>query len=231
MADLELGLGRAAEAVEIYQRLATLLDQLGVLDVDLSPAPELVEALVRSRRAERAADLSAAYSERALAKGQPWALARAARAEGLLCAPGEIDGRFEGALDLHARTLDRFEEARTRLAYGSRLRRMRRRVDARPQLQLALEMFDRLGARPWADLAADELEATGATAQRAGASLTGQLTARELQIALLLAEGRTTRQAAAAAFLSPKTVEYHLRHVYTKLGVDSRAQLAERLRH
>jgi DNA-binding CsgD family transcriptional regulator len=107
---------------------------------------------------------------------------------------------------------------------------MRRRVDSRVPLRAALTDLTRLGARPWAERAADELEATGATAPRAGAGPTAQLTPRELQLSLLLAEGQTIRQVAAALFLSPKTVEYHLRHVYTKLGIDSRRQLAERLR-
>lgn len=86
-----------------------------------------------------------------------------------------------------------------------------------------------MGARPWAHQAADELVATGSTVLRAGASPTTQLTPRELQIALHLVDGKTIREAAAALFLSPKTVEYHLRHVYTKLGIESRAQLIERM--
>jgi DNA-binding CsgD family transcriptional regulator len=102
-------------------------------------------------------------------------------------------------------------------------------VDARTPLRLALAEFTRLGAVPWAGRAADELAATGVTALRPGAQPASQLTPRELQIALLLAGGKTIRQAGAALFLSPKTVEYHLRHVYTKLGIDSRSQLAEQV--
>ncbi|TMK95902.1 MAG: helix-turn-helix transcriptional regulator, partial [Actinobacteria bacterium] len=93
----------------------------------------------------------------------------------------------------------------------------------------ALEAFDRLGADPWSELARAELEATGETARRRDASTADTLTPQELQIAQLLAAGKTTREAAAALFLSPKTVEYHLRHVYRKLGVSSRAELAEKL--
>ncbi len=84
-----------------------------------------------------------------------------------------------------------------------------------------------MGATPWADKAAAELEATGETAHRREAEAIDELTPQERQIAQLLAEGRTTRQAAAALFISPKTVEYHLRHVYLKLGIRSRAALAE----
>ncbi len=88
-----------------------------------------------------------------------------------------------------------------------------------------MSCFDRLGPTPWADQASAELVATGETARRRDPSTLDELTPQELQIALLLAEGKTTRQAAAALFLSPKTIEYHLRHVYSKLGIRSREQL------
>jgi DNA-binding CsgD family transcriptional regulator len=137
-----------------------------------------------------------------------------------------MDECFERALRRHAQTPDGFEAARTRLAYGERLRRARERVRAREHLRAALEVFERLDARPWAERARAELEATGE--RRAGRA--DALTPQELQIARLLAGGRTTRQAAAALFLSPKTVEYHLRNAYRKLGVNSRAALAGELR-
>ena len=101
---------------------------------------------------------------------------------------------------------------------------------AREELRAALAIFDRVGAVPWAELARAELAATGETARRRDASTLDQLTPQELQIALLLAEGKTTREAAAALFLSPKTVEYHLRHVYDKLDVHTRAEAVERAR-
>jgi DNA-binding CsgD family transcriptional regulator len=185
--------------------------------------------LVRLGRIGAASPLALSYRERAVAKGQPWALARAERAMAL-CAPDEaIDERFASALGWHANTLDDFERARTLLAQGSRLRRARRRAEARPALRSAFESFDRLGAVPFADLAAIELRATGERPHRRGASMTVELTPQELQIATMLAEGRSTREAASALFLSPKTVEYHLRHVYTKLDVHSREELARRL--
>ena len=154
-------------------------------------------------------------------------MARAERVRGLLCADEELDSRFGAALALHDRTLDAFEEARTRLTYGSRLRRCRRRLDARTQLRQALRTFVQLGARSWAEVAKAELEATGETAS--GVADADHLTPQELQIALLLGRGKTTREAASALFLSPKTVEYHLRHVYTKLSIRSRAELAAHL--
>ena len=130
------------------------------------------------------------------------------------------------ALERHAQTLDRFEEARTRLAFGSRLRRVGRRIDARALLRGALEVFADLGAVVWRDQAAAELTATGEHVRVPGTNALADLTPQELQVSLLLADGRTTREAAAALFLSPKTVEYHLRKVYTKLGIGSRAELA-----
>jgi DNA-binding CsgD family transcriptional regulator len=229
LGELALVSGDVPAAVRRLGGLLDLLDELDIRDPDVSPAPELVEALLRSGRAEEARELAVRYGDEAAAKALPWALARAARVRGLLCPWHELDARFAEALELHARTPDVFEAARTTLAYGARLRRARRRADARGPLREALDCFDRLGARPWADLAAAELEATGATVARRGGDERAALTPRELQISLLLAEGRTTRETAAALFLSPKTVEYHLRHVYTKLGIASRAELAARL--
>lgn len=229
LGDLELGAGRPADAATHFARLDRALDELGVRDVDLHPGVELTEVYQRLGRHEEAAACAHRYHDRAAAKGQPWALARAHRALGMCAQDDGIDGHFHAALELHARTPDVFEDARTRLAYGSRLRRARRRVDARGHLRDALATFDRLGARPWADLAATELAATGERARRRSAGAVTELTPQELQIALMLAEGRTTRQAAAALFLSPKTVDYHLRHVYTKLGVHSRPELAAAL--
>jgi DNA-binding NarL/FixJ family response regulator len=136
---------------------------------------------------------------------------------------------FERAIALHELTPDVFEAARTRLAFGQRLRRSRNRLLAREQLRAAADGFDRLGARPWADRARAELAATGETHRRRDAAGLDDLTPQELQVALLLTSGKTTREAAAALFLSPKTVEYHLRHVYQRLGLHSREELAKRL--
>jgi DNA-binding CsgD family transcriptional regulator len=229
LGDLELGLGRPEPALGHLQQLDTLLGDLGLDDVDLSPAPELAEALVRLGRADEARSQADRYAARAAAKGQPWALARAARTLGITCEEAAIDRHFALALAHHERTPDRFELARTQLAHGARLRRARRRVDARPPLRAAVAAFDALGAAPWAERSAAELRATGETARRRASSGLEELTPQELQIATLLAGGRTTRETAAALFLSPKTVEYHLRHVYLKLGISSRGELSSRL--
>jgi DNA-binding CsgD family transcriptional regulator len=226
LGDLELGLGRAAAAVEHYEAQADALRARGIADVDLSPAPELVEAFMRLGREEQARELAAEFAVQAQAKGQPWALARAARCRGLLAATGELERCFEEALQLHERTPDVFETARTQLAYGARLRRARKRVRAREQLRVAAEIFERLGAQPWVTQADAELAATGETARRRDVSTLDELTPQELQIARMLADGKTTREAAATIFVSPKTVEYHLGHVYQKLGIHSRQELA-----
>lgn len=229
LGDLELGLGRPAEALEHLREQQATLQTLGIDDVDLSPAPELVEVLIRLGDPTGAAELAAPYIARATAKGQPWPCARAARCAGLLSPDEELDRPFAEALDRHAQTPDAFEQARTHLTYGARLRRARRRVDAREQLRAALEIFERLDATPWVGQATAELAATGETARRRDPSTLDQLTPQELQVALLLSRGLTTRTAASQLFLSPKTVEYHLRNAYRKLGVNSRSELAKRL--
>jgi len=225
LGDLELGLGRPEAAIAVLEQLDALLAERAIGDCDLSPAPELVDAYLRLGRADAAAAAAAAFEEAARAKGQPWALARAARCRGLVADVG-FEECFEEALALHERTRDAFAAGATRLAYGARLRRARRRSEAREQLRAAVELFDGLGARPWTEAAAAELAATGERARRRSAATRDDLTPQELQVALLLAEGSTTREAAAALFLSPKTIEYHLRNTYRKLGVNSREQLA-----
>jgi DNA-binding CsgD family transcriptional regulator len=226
LGDLALAEGDAAGAVDHLERLEECLARLGIGDVDLFPGPELVEALLRVGRPARAQRVAADHEERARAKGRPWALARAHRARGLVASEEQLDVSFRLALELHEQTPDDFETARTRLAYGARLRRAGHRVDARAELREALELFAGLGATRWAQVAGVELEATGARVPHRAPTGLASLTTQELQVSLLLAEGRTTRETAAALFLSPKTVEYHLRKVYTKLDIRSRAELA-----
>jgi DNA-binding CsgD family transcriptional regulator len=227
LGDLELALGRPAEAVERLSDMSAMLERLGIADVDLSPAPELVEALVQCGRNEEAVAAAHVYRRRAAAKGQPWALARAARADGLVADDDDFPAAFEEACRWHEATPDSFERARSELAYGERLRRARRRGDARSHLRAAFTAFQHLGAEPWAERARLELAATGETARKRDPSTLDQLTPRELQIGLELASGLTTREAAGKLYLSPKTIEYHLRSVYRKLGIASRGELTE----
>jgi DNA-binding CsgD family transcriptional regulator/tetratricopeptide (TPR) repeat protein len=229
LGDLELGQGSIERALTHFDDMAAFLSRARILDVDLSPDPERVDILLRVGRADDARRIARDYADRADAKGQPWAMARARRCLAMTGPDGDADGLFAAALALHANTLDEYERAKTLLAKGSRLRRSRRRADARTPLRDAFEIFDRLGAAPLADAAAIELRATGERPRGRGASVLADLTPQELQIASMLAGGQSTREAASALFLSPKTVEYHLRHVYTKLAVHSREELARLL--
>lgn len=227
--ELELGAGRAVEALERLDRVEAVLRESRLQDMDLHPGPERVEALLRLGRDEEAREVAREYHRLSALKGQAWALSRAERSLGMVAPAEAADTHFETAAALHASTPDPFETARTMLAHGASLRRRRRRRDARGLLRAALVAFEELGAGQRAEQAAVELAATGETVQRRGASRLTTLTAQERQIAELLGEGQTTRQAAAALFLSPKTVEYHLRHVYAKLGVRSRSELGSAL--
>jgi DNA-binding CsgD family transcriptional regulator len=227
--ELALGLGDPAGALHHFGHQSELLLELGITDPDLSPAPELVDAYLRLGRRRDAEVIAPAFIDAAREKARPWPVARALRCEALLADDDRAAELFERALAEHERTPDAFERARTQLAYGERLRRARDRILAREQLRAAVETFEALGAEPWAERARAELAATGETLRRRDPATVDELTPQELQIALLLVCGKTTREAAAALFLSPKTIEYHLRHVYLKLSIHSREELARAL--
>jgi DNA-binding CsgD family transcriptional regulator len=229
LGELELGLGNAARAAEHFEHQQQQLRDSGITDPDLSPAAELTDVYIRLGMGAEARQVALEYLAAARAKGQPWPLSRALRCQGMLAADNACTPYFEQAMRLHEETPDAFEAARTRLAYGERLRRARNRILARDQLRAAAEIFERLDARPWTERARAELAATGETRRQRDPSTIEELTSQELQIALLLAAGKTTRETAAALFLSPKTVEYHLRHVYQKLGIHSREELGQAL--
>jgi DNA-binding CsgD family transcriptional regulator len=133
---------------------------------------------------------------------------------------------FLEALRYQTEHLQPFERARTALAYGESLRRAQRKTEARVQLRDALATFEGLNTPLWADRARAELEATGITARKRDPSTLDTLTPQERRIAKLVAGGASNRDVAGQLFLSPKTVEYHLRKVYMKLGVSSRVELA-----
>jgi DNA-binding CsgD family transcriptional regulator len=152
--------------------------------------------------------------------------ARVAHCRGLLADGKTARSLFEEALTLHARSQRPFERARTQLAYGQFLRRARRRVEARSHLQEAFDSFDQLNARPWAERARLELRAAGRTARTRDPSTALQLTPQELQVARFVASGLHTREVAAQLFLSTRTVDFHLRNVFAKLGISSRTELA-----
>jgi DNA-binding CsgD family transcriptional regulator len=149
-----------------------------------------------------------------------------ARCRAILAEGDEAEALFAEALALHGRDAPPYELARTQLAYGEQLRRERRKIEARTQLRAALDAFEGLGTAPWAERARGELRATGETARKRDASTVDDLTPQELRIATLVAAGASNRDVAAQIFVSPKTVEYHLRKVFMKLGVASRIELA-----
>lgn len=136
---------------------------------------------------------------------------------------------FQATLALPGIERWQFDLARVRLAYGERLRRHRAMVAARVQLNAALEIFQRLGARPWMDRASAELRATGQTKPRAGDNVLNRLTAQEFEIVSLAASGLTNKQIAERLFLSPRTVGGHLHRAFPKLGVETRAALRDAL--
>ena len=231
LALLDLARGDVAAAATQLERVRDAIDEQGWHDAAVLPhhLPDLAESYVRAGRGADARAVIARFAVEAERIGRPSALAAAARCRGLVVEDSAVDEVFAEALAAHALTETPFELARTRLCYGERLRRARRRVEAREQLASALETFERLGAEPWSERARRELRATGARARRRSAETRDDLTPHELQIALVIAEGVTNREAAARLFLSPKTVESHLSNVYRKLGVRTRTELARRL--
>lgn len=169
-------------------------------------------------------------AEYASATAQPWAMARVAHGRALMSEGSDAEADFAEALMHHDQSQRHFERARTHLAFGSWLRRNRRRRDAREQLQAAHAIFESLGASPWQERAQAGIRATGGTSRLRDTLVYDQLTPQEVQVARLITEGMTNRDAATHLFLSPRTVEYHLRNIYTKLGITSRTELA-RLDH
>ncbi|HEX8489081.1 MAG TPA: AAA family ATPase [Propionibacteriaceae bacterium] len=189
-------------------------------------ALDRVEAAVRAEQPEAARLWVQDLDEFAAATGESWAAAAAAHGHALLAHDHDRDAHFRSALQHHAGSLRVFDRARTQLAYGEYLRRSRRRVDARAQLRAALETFEDLRARPWADRATSELRASGETARRRDPAVPPSLTPQELQVARLVGQGLSNREVATQLFVSPRTVDFHLRNVFTKAGVSSRTELA-----
>jgi DNA-binding CsgD family transcriptional regulator len=190
---------------------------------------ELVEAAVRSAVPERAADALQRLSAIARACGTDWALGAEARSRALVSDGAAAENLYREAIDRFGRTRLRVDLARARLVYGEWLRRQRRRRDARDQLASAYQVFDSIGAAAFAERARIELRATGGHARQPTVQTPDTLTAQEALIARLAGEGASNSEIAAQLFISPATVAYHLRKVFTKLGISSRSQLAPAL--
>jgi DNA-binding CsgD family transcriptional regulator len=192
--------------------------------------PELAEAAARTGDPTRLEFAREWLSERTGVISSGWLNGIDARVRALLSEGDAADALYRDSIAHLSGTRMRIELARTHLLYGEWLRRERRRVDAREQLRTALEAFTGMGVEAFASRAERELLATGERARKRATETRDQLTPQELQIARLVTEGNTNREIAAQLFISPSTVEYHLRKVFRKLGVRSRTQLANRLR-
>jgi DNA-binding CsgD family transcriptional regulator len=215
------GLGRYQDALAAA-RSACAEEDLGIFGWALA---EQAEAAARSDEPEVASEALRQLAERTGASGTDWALGIEARSRALL-SEGEVAERlYREAIAHLSRTRIRVELARARLHYGEWLRRERRRADAREQLRRAYDEFASMGAEAFAERARRELVATGEKARRRRDETRAELTAWELQIARLAREGLTNREIGAQLFINHRTVEWHLRNVYTKLGIKSRRGL------
>jgi DNA-binding CsgD family transcriptional regulator len=222
---LDLTLGRPEEATERFLLLTAIerpeYDSL----VGLWSIPDLIEAAARSGRLDETAERFDRYEnwvQYSSSAPRRSILARCRALEG----DGDVREHFEVALAPDG-FVSPFLMARTELLYGEWLRRQRQRREARPHLRRAADLFRQVGTTPWEERAEAELRATGETARKRDPSTLDQLTPQELQIAGLVASGMTNREIAGQLYLSPRTIDYHLRKVFSKLGVSSRTELVQ----
>jgi DNA-binding CsgD family transcriptional regulator len=223
---LELGAGQdgaALTALDEADRLLRPLRHPGFVRY----AADRVETLVRLGDLAAAKTALAELEQRTIAAQSPWGRHAVSRGRVLVAPPELLDAAY-GQVPV-APVRSGFEMARTRLVYGERLRRAGRRTQAREHLRGALGVFHAVGAEPWERRAQTELRASGARLRRPDTSPRDELTPQELQVALVVADGVTNREAAARLFLSPKTIEVHLSRAYRKLGVRSRTELSRRI--
>jgi DNA-binding CsgD family transcriptional regulator len=190
---------------------------------------ELIEAAARSGKPEIAVDGLGRLSQATAASGTDWALGVGARSRALLSDRETAEGLYQEAIERLGHTRVRVELARAHLLYGEWLRRERRRLDAREQLRTAHELFSQFGMEAFAERARVELEATGERARKRTVETRDDLTPQEAQVSRLAADGATNQAIAAQLFISPSTVDYHLRKAFRKLGVRSRHQLKQHL--
>ena len=216
------GLGRYDEALATARQASE--DTPG-LYVSMWALPELIEAASRSGSTDIASDALARLAETTQASGTDFGLGIEARSRALVSGPQAAEALYREAIDWLGRTQLRPELARAHLLYGEWLRRERRRTDARTQLRTAQEMLDAIGMTAFAERAERELRATGETIRKRTAEAPSTLTPQELHIARLARDGRTNPEIGAQLFLSARTVEWHLRNVFTKLGIGSRHEL------
>jgi DNA-binding CsgD family transcriptional regulator len=219
------GLGRYEDSFAAAQR-ACEQDDLGLFGWGLV---ELIEAAARSGNPEIGRGALRRLEERARAVGTDWALGMEARSRALLSDGHAADALYREAIERLTRSRIAVHLARAHLLYGEWLRRENRRLDARRQLRLADDMFSRAGAGGFAERARRELLATGESLRKRMAETSEALTAQEAQIARLARDDLTNSEIGAHLFISPRTVEWHLGHVFAKLDITSRRQLRRAL--
>lgn len=235
LAYLDLSSGRFAAAAARLRALAGFGPGHGHRAIRHLATPHYVEAAARSGDTRIARAAHADYDRWARAVRSPDDLALSARCRALLAPGAEAVEHYRIALDLHARGTRDFERARTELLLGGALRRLRRRAEARDRLHTSLEAFESFGAPHCAAQARSELRALGtpvaATALPAPGDLapTTRLTAQQLMVARMAADGATNREIAVRLALSPRTIDHHLRGVFSRLGIRSRIELVRLL--
>ena len=213
-----------------YDRALTAAKQAAAYEPDLKmldwPVVELIEAAVRAGDVETAHTAYERLSNKASVTRTHWALGLEARSHALLSQGDEAESRYREAIDYLGQSLQRTDLARAHLLYGEFLRRERRRVESREQLGVAQRMFEKMGMDAFDRRAARELHATGQAARkRTAVAESSELTPQEAQVARLARDGLTNPEIGTRLFISPHTVQYHLRKVFAKLGINSRAQL------
>ncbi len=223
LASLDLARGRWEHALERYEALAEVRPGFGHPLAAILTVPDRIEILVRLGRTSEALEALPAFEAWATHAGAS-AKSRLASCHALVSSGDEASEHFEEAVR-RAEATRPFDLARIRLLYGEHLRRERRRRDARKHLRAAIEAFESLDAALWAERGRTELRASGETARKRDPSTVSQLTPQELQVARLVADGLANKEVAAQLFLSPRTVDSHLRNVFAKLGITSRTQL------
>jgi DNA-binding CsgD family transcriptional regulator len=219
-------LGRHREAFALAKRA---VDETPELYVSGWARIELIEAATRSGDDRLAADTVKQLAVSTQASGTDFGLGIEARSRALISEGDAAESLYREAIDRLNRIRLRTDVARARLYYGEWLRREGRRMDAREQLRTCHEMFDEIGMEAFAHRAAHELLATGERARKRTVDTRDDLTAQELQIAQMARDGLTNPEIGMRLFLSPRTVEWHLRKVFAKLDISSRRQLARAL--
>jgi DNA-binding CsgD family transcriptional regulator len=219
--------GELGQVVKVLEARIAADGGVGAVGEPLGVAPLLVEAYAGLGRDDDASTLSRQYADATSTSAPARLLALVARCEGITASqPEAAQAAYETALAAHDAAGDAFESARTRMLFGAGLRREGQRVAAREQLRLAHDAFAAMDLTHWAQRCAHELSVTGATARKRGDASDEALTSQETRVALLVAEGRSNKEVAAALFLSPKTIEHHLGSVFRKRGFKSRSELA-----